>query len=694
MSDEDFIINDFLNFKEDYDEDYPAKNNKAKDRVERDSDEDLFSGDGVINFREEENYDDYAHAKSQPEFEKQVLEEIPDALVDEVIIAANDEKNIDEISLVGIREKDLFNKSSASSDLLHNYLEEEVYDEDNAPFLGFDDEDLIVEKPVDIAVKDIREAHGESVVPRVVAPEVKESFVSQPVFEFVEKPEFGKEAIESYEKSKEISAEATADRLAAREVLTGGDKVDFSKKLSKKKSKHDNRNNFPAPVVSVRQVDGVGRQADLINNDGSSVDLKSGVYDQEDGLDFYDEEGVVIKDGFSSGGLDSFGEVSISTVSKPAVIKPAREVGNGRLNVKELEFFNNLALRKTKDSLSDGFASFVNPPVNIIESTRERKEREARINLALFGEKGVAKKGSTRFTDGDKMVLEFLALFKYSTNKHLAILFGVKLQAVDKRLRKLREIGLIKIKEVYGIGSLFYLTEAGMMLSGYDLPRVTDQSITYSMFSHQFAVNHVSANLWFGGLNVLNEREYPVKNRVDKYGRELYGDLLTSELEIQSSLGKMRNFDKASAYKPLILNTMREQFREWARAGRQGLSPEFSYGNEFMWALYPPTSANLVYHVPDLVVKRPRNADGSSNSIAVEIELLKKSPEAYERTLEAYRTDKVMYKKVIWVCKTVGPAKIIERLAKENGMWQEGRLRIVPILTHEGRFTGKNVWEL
>jgi hypothetical protein len=117
-------------------------------------------------------------------------------------------------------------------------------------------------------------------------------------------------------------------------------------------------------------------------------------------------------------------------------------------------------------------------------------------------------------------------------------------------------------------------------------------------------------------------------------------------------------------------------------------------GNEFMWTLIPPYALRLAYHVPDLVVKRPRKANGDPASIAVEIELANKPFELYERALSAYSYDSLLYEQVIWVVKSRGAAKKLEKAAAKNGLLDEGRIDIVPIYTEDGVFKGKAEWTI
>jgi len=376
---------------------------------------------------------------------------------------------------------------------------------------------------------------------------------------------------------------------------------------------------------------------------------------------------------------------------------------NGLLTVQELAFYENLGLdissvpperiageegRKIREGLR--LPLFAEP---------QFRERERRIAENLgFG--GSGKRGSNfSLRDHDRELILFMVAFKFISSRQAAKLFQVSEITGYKKLNRLRKMGLASNFPVLGLkGGLWVPTQLAMDISGLDLPRGKPADLTLSMVSHQMTVNHVAAQLRSSGINVLKEKQWPVRNRLDSKGVEAFGDELVSELQIQSSFAKLRGTRKADIYIPQIKKTIDAQFAAWQRAGgvASGFSPELLPSNEFMWALYPPVSTRLHYHVPDLVVARPRASDGSPQSIAVEVELRTKSnSSSYERTLEAYRTDGRIYSKVVWVCRRKATAKKIKDIAMRKGLLQSGKLGIVPIFVEDNLpFTGKDPWSL
>ncbi len=291
-------------------------------------------------------------------------------------------------------------------------------------------------------------------------------------------------------------------------------------------------------------------------------------------------------------------------------------------------------------------------------------------------------------------VLVFLAKFKYASARAVANLHGVGERTSRQRLLRLRSVGLVDSVRLWGSEPVWVVTRAGMLLSGFDLPLVSASRISYALLAHQFVVNNVASNLFGGGVNVLSLDGWPERLRVDGSGQLRFGEEVVSETELQSSFSKMKLLQKSEVYRPLLVGSIEKSFGEWEAAGCPAVSPEMLFGNEFMWLLFPPFNLNTVYHMPDLVVKRERGPGGEPRSIAVEVELNPKGGVNYERVLQMYKADRRLYSKVVWVCKGVQVARSLEKVAKEIGLWQEGRIDIVPIVTREGVFEGRDLWTI
>lgn len=90
-------------------------------------------------------------------------------------------------------------------------------------------------------------------------------------------------------------------------------------------------------------------------------------------------------------------------------------------------------------------------------------------------------------------------------------------------------------------------------------------------------------------------------------------------------------------------------------------------------------------HLPDLIIARRRTDDGYADpqSIAIELELSAKTPEAYARTMAAYGSQlgQTLYRKVIWLVTSKTIADKIRAGASQVGMILGEDYDIVPFVT-------------
>ena len=114
-------------------------------------------------------------------------------------------------------------------------------------------------------------------------------------------------------------------------------------------------------------------------------------------------------------------------------------------------------------------------------------------------------------------------------------------------------------------------------------------------------------------------------------------------------------------------------------------------GNEYLWILFPEGGLTVNFHVPDLVINRPRDNDGNPQSIAVECELTRKSHKNYVNTMRAYMEDKYVYKKVLWITNNSAIVRRLQEAAKEIGFT---RYDIVPFTNENGIYRNRDIWHI
>lgn len=624
------------------------------------------SRDSYDEYDPSDSYDEY---NSDYNFEDEGSVNLSDLYADDdpVGVVSSDESVV-EVSSVGVvsRDDSVVSSSSGSSHVDVPYFEE-PYDSssDDGVFVDFDDDDS--EPFVGVRKYDSSE---------VVSSEV--AFVDESTS--VDVPIVGSD--ESVVSDRELLADA---------VVRQSSRVD-----------EDSMSSVDVSVVEIerevrREVSDQNKAVPELDKalGGTVTDFESDFFAKNVDEVLVNDSGRTARDE-SIGARSADGTVAKSSTGKKQRYRYLRE--DGRMNGAELQFFKNLQSSSAKVSggVDKSLEEKLRAPVHGVESESDRRKRSMLITQSMESLDSMKRGSRLKFDDKDADTLKFLAMFRYATDAQLAHMFSLARATMYNRLKRLRTQGLVIDKKLYGTRPLWLLTQAGMLLSGMDLVRTTEGKMTYSMFPHQFTVNNTAAHLWGANLNVLNQPDYPNKNKTNYKGEKVFGEELTSELEILTVLSRKKGTDSASVFRPQLRNILENAFEDWNEAGGVsfGPSPELLAGNEFMWAILPPDRLRLAYHIPDLVIKRDRNLDGSPESIAVEIEISNKNPASYRKTLEAYQSDELIFKKVIWVCKGRGPAQKLEDIARDIGLWQQGRIEIVPIVTEDGVFRGRDLWTL
>lgn len=418
-------------------------------------------------------------------------------------------------------------------------------------------------------------------------------------------------------------------------------------------------------------------------------------------------------------------------VSDPSASwREIKKLSGSRLSDWELDFYRRLGITKQESAVNPAALFSIRPA---LEGNRQHVSRRINETMAsaYFSTDAVySKNKAKRLTNADYLTLRFLATMKYATENHIAKLTNGTAAGARKRLQKLQYIGMVQEKDIFGNAPIWFLTNSGMIVSGYELPLLNESKLSYNMFPHQFVVNHLAACLTGANINVLNDPQYPRMNQTNRNGsKKLYGEQIVSELEIRCAVGREgimeygeelnprmrkligREFTLWDEKRKQTLQEVKESYEsgdrtrstfdsedEWRTAYQESLqeassmlSPEQEIGNEFMWALWPRRTLGTTWHFPDLVVRRPRDNKGRPQSVAIEVELNNKLTNSYERTLTAYKEDNLIYGQVVWIVKSRYLANKLHGLAQEIGL---KKISILPIITENGVFKGRDTWLL
>lgn len=355
---------------------------------------------------------------------------------------------------------------------------------------------------------------------------------------------------------------------------------------------------------------------------------------------------------------------------------------------KGTEFENRLArnLGLDKESLK-----------NIISPKSVLSEKEKALLLSLgsgVDNRAVKKKRKNKYvTVGDIEPLLYLDKAKLASLRNIYYACNMKknLYLTLKRLERLGLVQNIIVTDAEGL-NVWGLTELGAAYIGSERSLPNKNKVKVSSLSERILVNHVLACLFSGCINILQLEDYPVYNRINiETGESKIGEDIVPETDILSSRSNKimefkGNLFVKDGYTGESTKQLREQWNigwaEWEMNGRQGLSPEEVEGNEWYYILMYQGGVYLKsYLLPDIVVKRPRNSDGSPNSIAIEVEREVKSIDELKAKLEMYKMDNRVYSKVIYVTSNRRIAENISEAAAEIGF---DRYDVVPMMNEDG----------
>ena len=334
---------------------------------------------------------------------------------------------------------------------------------------------------------------------------------------------------------------------------------------------------------------------------------------------------------------------------------------------------------------------------NIISPKSVLSEKEKAILLSLgsgVDNRAVKKKRKNKYVVvGDMEVLLYLDKAKLASLRNVYYACGMK-KNLYLELKRLERLGLVQniiVKDATGL-NVWGLTELGAAYIGSERPLPNKNKVTVSSLSERIFVNHVLACLFSGCINILQLEEYPVYNRINiETGEAKIGEDIVPETDILSSRSNKimelkGNLFVEDSFKGESTRSLREQWNigwnEWEMNGRRGLSPEEIEGNEWYYILMYQGGVYLKsYLLPDIVVRRPRNSDGSPNSIAIEVEREVKSIDELKAKLEMYKMDNRVYSKVIYVTSNKRIAENISEAAAQIGF---DRYDVVPMINENG----------
>jgi hypothetical protein len=290
-------------------------------------------------------------------------------------------------------------------------------------------------------------------------------------------------------------------------------------------------------------------------------------------------------------------------------------------------------------------------------------------------ERKVANTGKRGFQiqERDITLLRFLTKYQFSYVDAIARVLNSTPASINNRLRTLEEYDLVKRQVIAAGSTLWQARKSGIQLAGMSFTE-NKKSISFATIRHTIGLVNLAAELEreaddgkdILGLSDKFKEPFPVMNRwpggIRMYADEAdgveltYGEMTISEREIRQGQKRYRGGRSSQEMRDLV---------DFSILNPE--APELEEGNEGLFVVYG-TGGKTGEHVPDLVVTRPRNDDGTPNHFAVELELTAKSPADWKRILRSYREAGGMYSRIYYFTPDKPIANMIRNADEEVGL--------------------------
>lgn len=324
------------------------------------------------------------------------------------------------------------------------------------------------------------------------------------------------------------------------------------------------------------------------------------------------------------------------------------------------------------------------------DSSLTELEKAKLVSVGYFGTKPLKGKQSyNKFaTIGDLHYLYFLDKFKFATTFNLALAVGRSYQNARGTLHKLYTMGLVNKIPILNAPIMWSITNTGLAVINSNNSLPTDAQASPYALSERVYVNYIAACLYSNEINALNLDDFPYKGRHFQ-GEIIKGEELIPEADLLSSMytsigDLIPDIYTKDTYKGerfgLMYNKWETEWRQWERNdGKSDFEKEPK--KEYRYVLFSNDPFTNKFLIPDLVVSRPRNKNGSPANIAIEVERQLKSEDDYVKKFRMYKADTRVYSKVVYITSLNRIAKRINEAAKRVDF---DRFDIMPPMNKNG----------
>lgn len=285
-------------------------------------------------------------------------------------------------------------------------------------------------------------------------------------------------------------------------------------------------------------------------------------------------------------------------------------------------------------------------------------------------------------TDNDLDLLELLFERKYLTKRQIAFAMNRADSTINNRLKGLQELGLVGNIEPHVTRMLWYPKKAAvktMEAFGRELPPdyvlIREDQLGTGELAHTLAVNQAAIH--------FSSPRGQIKGM-----KNVSSNRMISETRILKQFGRALTQDGFSGNKSEFGELSKTKARFELNRGALEYSELLNKYPE-LWVL---TNAKVIgmktseWSSPDLVINFEDKRKGAKPvSLAVEVELTKKTEAgAYERIMETYKADKLVYGAVIWVVKDEKIEKVIRKACEAINFPKE-RVHFTRLVAADGQ---------
>ncbi len=254
------------------------------------------------------------------------------------------------------------------------------------------------------------------------------------------------------------------------------------------------------------------------------------------------------------------------------------------------------------------------------------------VNAPKRKKRKLPKERNFRLTPRDCAIALLLARHKYATTIQIARRMGTSPDAISHRLAKLRQRGYVDSFAGWtGCAKLWFVTAQGQKcLTESDLPLASTVAVAWGLMRHTLSLTDLGISLELAGYVVISERE------------------IRAAATRKHRVGSVRK----NVSDPYGLSVADPALRDGLARGLvvDGVTPNYAWDDKltvgsqvrrsFTVPQKPKNGAVLngaeIGHIPDMAIIRPSNPDGSSNSLAIEMEISGKMRKTYTEILENY----------------------------------------------------------